>query len=330
MATTNRNINIDLVRAIAIVVVVAFHSLVPSTDSLGDAFFNLTTTVFVVVFFFCSGALIFPIDSGRKFVSKRLKALLPPFIIWSAAYLWLNVCVDGETVVPTARRMLWFMFTPMRGFLWFVPAIIGLYLVAPFVSRWLTTARRSSIEWFLMLCLIGGLTPFVAAQTIVPDNGASTFAGPFFNFISALVGGYYLTKFPIPGQSRRRKTLFVICAIVTVALTIKLMFTAWRWGYVDAIYNPLAANVTILAATVFAIVMMLPTPRGAFGRIVTSVSKCSYGIYLCHIAVCQYLLPSLPFDLTPWLSVAATLIISYLATLSYRTAIHTIARIIKA
>lgn len=146
---------LDVVRALAIVMVVAIHSVHEYMDeSVYQALLPYFCTP--VLFFMTSGALIFPVRSGRVFVKRRLRALLPAFAFWTVAYLLMDYYLTPHQDVSIGHRLLYCLYTPTWGTGWFVLAMAGLYLFAPFLSPWLATARRRSVEWFLLLWLAAG------------------------------------------------------------------------------------------------------------------------------------------------------------------------------
>ena len=136
-----RYVRLDVVRAFAIIMVVALHSVHEYMDeSVYQAVHPYMCTP--VLFFMTSGALIFPIRSGRAFVRRRMWALLPAFAFWTVVYLLMDYYLTPHQDVSIGHRLLYCLYTPTWGTGWFVLAMVGLYLFAPFLSPWLATARR--------------------------------------------------------------------------------------------------------------------------------------------------------------------------------------------
>ena len=138
---------LDVVRALAIVMVVAIHSVHEYMDeSVYQALLPYFCTP--VLFFMTSGALIFPVRSGRVFVKRRLRALLPAFAFWTVAYLLMDYYLTPHQDVSIGHRLLYCLYTPTWGTGWFVLAMAGLYLFAPFLSPWLDAAASSGFSYY--------------------------------------------------------------------------------------------------------------------------------------------------------------------------------------
>lgn len=141
-----RYVRLDVVRAFAIIMVVALHSVHEYMDeSVYQAVHPYICTP--VLFFMTSGALIFPVRSGRAFVRRRMWALLPAFAFWTVVYLLMDYYLTPHQDVSIGHRLLYCLYTPTWGTGWFVLAMVGLYLFAPFCRRGLPRpdAAASSI-----------------------------------------------------------------------------------------------------------------------------------------------------------------------------------------
>lgn len=236
-----RYVRLDVVRAFAIIMVVALHSVHEYMDeSVYQAVHPYICTP--VLFFMTSGALIFPVRSGRAFVRRRMWALLPAFAFWTVVYLLMDYYLTPHQDVSIGHRLLYCLYTPTWGTGWFVLAMVGLYLFAPFLSPWLATARRRSIEYFLLLWLAAGTLPWVSAQTAILDDGGGVFTG-FYGCMGYMVAGYYLTRWPVFTRSCRWQLCFwTLVFAAAVPLTLKMGIVATRWGYYDAVTSLSGVN----------------------------------------------------------------------------------------
>lgn len=318
-----RYVRLDVVRAFAIIMVVALHSVHEYMDeSVYQAVHPYICTP--VLFFMTSGALIFPVRSGRAFVRRRMWALLPAFAFWTVVYLLMDYYLTPHQDVSIGHRLLYCLYTPTWGTGWFVLAMVGLYLFAPFLSPWLATARRRSIEYFLLLWLAAGTLPWVSAQTAILDDGGGVFTG-FYGCMGYMVAGYYLTRWPVFTRSCRWQLCFwTLVFAAAVPLTLKMGIVATRWGYYDAVTSLSGVNVIVIQTALFALLTSLPTPRGVFARLCISLSRCSYGIYLVHIAILHYLLRLADIDLGVATNGLLSFIASYLLTLAWRKIIRNV------
>ena len=114
------------------------------------------------LFLALSGTVLLPIKTGfRKFYKRRFLKLLPPLIIWSVLGIILYVYthdMSWSSAIGTIERI---PLQPAIGVYWFVYAMIGLYLLAPFISPWLRAASKRQLELFIGLWVINMVFPWL-------------------------------------------------------------------------------------------------------------------------------------------------------------------------
>ena len=85
-----RNINFDLIRILACLMIVAMHSPIPNENANGMFLSALSylSAPGVGLFFMISGALILPTHTDLKsFLKKRFSKVFIPVVIWNLFYL---------------------------------------------------------------------------------------------------------------------------------------------------------------------------------------------------------------------------------------------------
>jgi surface polysaccharide O-acyltransferase-like enzyme len=303
--TRQRDHNIDLVRVVIIVMVVLAHSI-QETSAVGSSpLFLMFGFAVARIFFMASGALIYPVrPSGREFLKRRARRVVPPFVLWSVIYVIL-ACVSGEKSwadAPVDTLMMFIVPTFKPG--WFVIALLGVYLVAPIISPWVERASKRTIEKFLAVWLLSGFLPIVMVHTDV-DITKSIFAG-YFSFAGFTVMGYYLTRWPLRERRRREVVTFV-----AVMLFLWLGYGSWfylkavKWDFVPALFNSLNVNFMAYSTLLFALLISVPKSQ-SLRRFVTRQSRHVYTIFLSHFAILKYLVIPLLSSLTPALSPTIT------------------------
>lgn len=131
--TSRRDANIDMIRTVAIVAVVCVHMDVfgytPQLSCLSDIMLTAVMLMFVI----CSGHFIFPLrGSARDFLLRRMRALLPGYILAAVFYSWAQVFLAGDIVYSVGHRMEWVWLVAPVGFLWFVTMMTGPTSLSPF------------------------------------------------------------------------------------------------------------------------------------------------------------------------------------------------------
>ena len=156
-----RNILIDYLRALAILMVVTVHTW--SLSHIDAEMHPLLTTAYalfhrcgVPLFVLISGALQLsaPIQDLGTFYKKRYARILIPFIIWSLIVYVLSFIAgkyeDIHTIGELALNYIPYMLTNrINEAYWFIGLIVALYAITPFIQRTLQACSRKEL---LILC----------------------------------------------------------------------------------------------------------------------------------------------------------------------------------
>lgn len=132
--SNQRDINIDIIRIVACLMVVTMHAPMPNENAIG--IFNAALSYYnapcIGLFFMVSGALLLPIKGdGIDFLKRRFTKIAGPTIFWSIFYIACRYFFDG-TSEGIAKSILSIPFSPQgHGVMWFMYTLAGLYLIAP-------------------------------------------------------------------------------------------------------------------------------------------------------------------------------------------------------
>ena len=103
---------------------------------------NSSIRLCVPLFVMISGKLL--LGSAREepylqFLWRRMSRLLPPFFVWSMIYAFQESRLQGADF-SLSDSLLQFLRGPTEFHLWFMYMILGVYLVAPFLRRFVRAA----------------------------------------------------------------------------------------------------------------------------------------------------------------------------------------------
>lgn len=329
----NRHVWIDWMRVTACLMVLTVHSTEPfyfggegsliltAADahwvSLFDTFMRACVPLFVVA----SSYLQFPIHySTGEFLRRRALRVVVPFVVWTLVY----ALVWGEPVDNLQSLLLNFNYA--AGHLWFVYMLVGLYLLMPLLSPWAERVKKRELQFYLALCFLTTLLPFVRAwaggeppvmygPTGIPNPAlyplwgeASWNAYGLFYYFSGFLGymllGLYLRRFV--GEWSWRRTLAVALPMWLVGFAI--CFFGFLWAVradaqgvfpvegptgLAAVWETTWINDTASVALMtvgWVLLFRKFTASGRFfQRILLPVSKASYGVYLCHMLLLAFI-----------------------------------------
>lgn len=342
--TRQRNIIfLDYLRVIACFMVMAIHSAEPfylggeapnitSIASRWDLFWITLTEcicrVAVPLFVMASSYLLFPVrHSTSEFLRKRLVRVAIPCAVWSAAYV---VAARGQF------GRLAFNFPDEAGHLWFVPMILGLYMVMPILSPWVERITRRELQWWIALWLfttsfpflrslrevVYGLPPFGAVPYLYGECPWNMFGA--FHYVSGFIGyvllGLWFKKFS--AESNWAKTIgksfplwIAGATIIGVPFFFHIDKFPYQAPYAHAVkmemsieYCSVGVALTTIAA--FMLVRKLNLCGAFYERLVRPVSAASYGMYLLHM----FILPPLSAALIPRLDTPFAIIATATST----------------
>lgn len=255
----------------------------------------------VPVFVMLSG--MFFLDPARKVTYKSLftKSLLrvaTAFALWSVFYAIITR-ITADTPQSIGQTLLNIVYGHYH--LWFLYMIMGLYLLVPILRKFTQTASRRDIEYFLALyCVFTIISPVLAefpVAQIFSNIAYRLDLRPIAGYIGYFVAGYYLKAFDFSRVAKR--TIYALGVIGFFATIVLTWAASMDWQAPnEQWYLYFAPNVAAMAAAVFLFFKEHITGEHfslRMMKLVSSISACSFGIYLVHAEI-NRLLTSAGFD----------------------------------
>lgn len=256
MEKSNRIVWADLLRLIAIVMVISIHCSDPfnvSPEARSNPEYNLWGSTYgsflrpcVPLFVMLTGMLLLPVKQEiGEFYHKRMLRVIIPFVIWSLLYnlfpwftgiLGLNSSVLS-VMFPYAGEdpsqsfgsclhnilMIPFNFNTYTVPLWYIYMLIGLYLYLPFFSVWVKQATKKQVKIFLSIWVLTLFLPY--CQEFITSNIGGVCAWNDFGilyyfsvFSGYLFLGHYL-KDKIHLSGKATIALSLVCLVIGYAVT---------------------------------------------------------------------------------------------------------------
>ena len=266
----SRNSRYDLVRSIAIILIVFTHSMgmitgtAPAGGSPVRVEYALLRTIIspgVHLFFLLSGALLL----GKEepvwlFYRKRLRRILIPFLLWSVVlYVLIGLktpSFDWKHCLPDFGQKL--LTNGIHGTYWFIYAILGLYLITPLL-RLLCHAKAGCTALLLLsLAVYGSHLAFPSVPEV-----------PYVSCLADYVAGYWFVRY-----LRRSKPVIILAAVV---LTLSFLSEFFQRLLTE---NNFPFEILLAAALFVLIVHSVRAPK--LSPAFQLLGDCSLGIYLSH------------------------------------------------
>lgn len=285
--------NLELLRCIAMMMVVVLHYLGKS-ELLGDlAAGNLTTTQTVawVLESFCIVAVnVYMMISGY-FLSES------SFKVSRLLKLWLQVWVYSVGIGLLAaftgtlpaeefntHYLLSLLFPISMGHYWFMTAYVFLYLLLPFIGM----AIRKMTKGQMQLTLGGLLLVFCVLKSVLPFRLEMDGKGyDCIWYLCVFLTAAYIRRFGISFLQKKWKAvcLYVVACLAIFAETMCLQQVYLRTGSLELImkiateYNHIFP---FLAALGLFMTFKMTNVSGATAKVVNRVAPYTLGVYLLH------------------------------------------------
>ena len=259
--------------------------------SIYDGFSRMSVPLFMIV----SAYLLAPMKKGQscwEFYRKRFLRIMPPFIFFMVLYSTLPMLwgqIDGEQSMNDLSR-IWLNFPMLAGHFWFMYPLIGLYLFIPVISPWLEKVSAKEERFFNGLFLLSTCMPYfnrwfgeVWGQCFWNEYHMLWY---FSGYLGYLVLAHYI-RVHLTWDRSRRFIVGLVLMVVGAALTIYSFYIQAIPG--ETLSTPVieigwafcTINCVLLTAGTFLLFTCIN--RAEAPRLVTDMSKLSYGMYLMHI-----------------------------------------------
>lgn len=209
MENSKRDPGLDVVRALAIVMVTLIHAAGPVLSALppgeGDWWAALLWSgparMAVPLFFLCSGALMLsrPV-SGRRLLCHNLPRILTAMFFWSFVYRLMDLydagALNGAGIWGAVKATLLFQH---EFHFYYLHILLVVYAFLPPLAVFVRAATRRELEYLLGVWLVVGiLCPVLPAFwpfSLVPPVSAWWTLGLCFTSVGYALLGHYLRKF---------------------------------------------------------------------------------------------------------------------------------------
>jgi surface polysaccharide O-acyltransferase-like enzyme len=294
-AAAPRGVAPDVVRAVAIALVVVLHTAGvvanpgpaggPTAFWAGNIYDSLARAGVPLFVLLTGWLLLAPERMGEPlghFFRRRLDRVALPLVTWSLV-AWVWIAVRDHHAIGWSRFWRELLAGPVFYHLWYVYVLLGLYLTIP-VLRPLAAQATPTLRWYALgLWFVGTAVLPLWAWWGGPSIGIPVLV--VSTYVGYLLAGTWLAAPPL---SRRTAwelgLLFLLAAVWTIVATARLTGDE----HLNVIlYSYDRPNVVVMALVAF-VLLTQPQPAAWVARrpvtlaLVRAFAASSYGIYLLH------------------------------------------------
>lgn len=250
---------------------------VSGTSYVVSVVWNSVSRVAVPIFFMMSGALLLskPIDIRKSL--KRVGRTMVTLLLWSGIYYIWNLLYRDRLY-----DLSMIIEEPVKKHLWFLYAIIGLYLMVPFIQTMVQNLSDA-----LMLCFVFIWFAILSVEYVcsvigvqvaypVPLMGESCYFGYF------VLG--YIIKEKLSCIPLTRKMCIEGAFLAMAAVMIVTCLCSWfEKRHIDKMFENRNILVAIASALIFCAALQYENYSQQMKTILHFLSRHTFTIYLCHV-----------------------------------------------
>lgn len=332
-----RQLSLDALRIWASFMVVVLHVASQEWYSLEAAswqwralnLYDSAVRSCVALFFMMSGALFLGREEPvplPKLLKNHVGKLLAVYLWWSVLYGLDAVGLSALTGWPGLRALLASAFLQTKYHLWFLPAMMGVYLLVPLLYAVARYEEGKYLPYGCALFFLFGVLVRTALlepvqHTVLPQL-LTRVPYELAGYSGYFLWGYFLSKVDAD-KLRLRLMGPILLAVIGISAHIGAVYSASQGRAVPLLYGDMILPVFLEASLFFLIARRLERPlarmdSGFLGRALPRISLCTMTVYLLHPFVLEHLkgwfgLYTLSFS--PWLSVPALSVLIFLCCL---------------
>jgi len=305
-----RDYKLDLLRVISMIMVVIIHIAnyycrafndIDKISYLGALIFNTISRISVPFFFMISGATLLNKEyDKRKNKDRIIKKIITLFVITIIYFIWDKYYMNKDI------NFLSLLSKPERKLLWFMYAIIGIYISLPFVKCMVDEMGKEEDKLFVILWLIfngifKGLN--IGNTYLIPIISETYYLGYF-------IIGYMITKHYDYIKKKKNNNLLLITAIISfIIVVISTYFLSLNINK-HFTYLLTYSNIIIMVASLSSYIYLYFNIKNKENKIISNLSNLSFGIYLFHGIILDYLMKLIPYkDICSCIGIPVILII---------------------
>ncbi|MBQ7983389.1 MAG: acyltransferase family protein, partial [Clostridia bacterium] len=288
MASKQRFSGLDMIRALATLLVMTTHS-VTYLGLMGEGVRSLRWTAFLIIrFTVLSSVPLFLLLTGylnrKKQLSRGYFRGMLPVVISYIVIAILSVCYtnnSGQTSYTVWQSIhALFSFTA-HGYAWYVEMYLGLFLLIPFLNKLFDALEtfRSRMLLCVILCIMTNLPAAVesfrvggVALDIIPEYWEAMYPLSYY-FIGVMIGEY---------QPKIRKIVSVPLTALAILIPSGLcwLYSSAEAGYAWYMMNGFSCITTGAIAVMIFLVLYDVNLPGPIAVVFRELSVCSFEMYL--------------------------------------------------
>ena len=274
--STTRKSNIELLRIISMFLIILFHFSdwgnlinihnISLSNTILGIFLNSFGTIGINIFVIISGYFLI----NSKFKVKKLIKLMLEVIFYSISIVLILkifniVKISDDTFIRS-------FFPISNNVYWFATAYIGLYILTPFINKFLKSLDKKQYQLILFVLLImKSLIPFLTFNVYKEFDGLTW-------FILLYMIGAYLKIYDIKYLENNKRNICI--TIIGIILLFIINLICWVFNIPLFLNKNYSLPLLIIALLIFKIFLNINIKDN---KIINIFARSSFAVYLIHM-----------------------------------------------
>jgi len=288
-----RQQNLELLRCVAMMMVVALHYLGKGgllVDLEGEELGGAGVTAWLLESFCIVAVNVYMFISGyflclSDFKLTRLVQLVVQVWVYSVVFGLVGVAVGWLAETPFDIHYLLTLFFPISmGHYWFMTAYVFLYLLLPFVGMAVKRMTKQQLQIATGLLLL----VFCVMKSVLPVRLEMDAKGyDCLWYLCVFLAAAYVRRFGVPFLEKRTRSLalYVVCSLLVFIGTMTLRWFFLKTGSLGRMLKVCLEYNHILpflaAAGLFGVFRSMKI-QGGMAKLIQKVAPYTLGVYLLH------------------------------------------------
>ena len=291
-----RDYRLDLLRVISMIMVVIIHIAnyycrafndINKISYFGALTFNTISRVSVPFFFMISGAtLVSKKYDKSKNKDRIIKKIITLIVITIIYYIWDKYYMNKDIIIISLFSK------PERKLLWFMYAIIGIYISLPFIKCMVDKMDKEEDKLFIILWLmfngiLKGLN--IGTTYLIPIISGTYYLGYF------IIGHMIIKYYNYIKKNKNNKLLLITTITPIIIVIVSTYFISINNGkhYTKLLtYSNVLIMITSISSFIFLYFNLVDEEK----KIISKLSNLSFGIYLFHAIILDYIMKLIPYQ----------------------------------
>lgn len=291
----SRDYRFDTMRVMATAMVVLIHIANYYCREFGSInqssyFFALTVNILarasIPFFFMISGANLLsrPYDPIKN--RKRIKQRLISLAVFTAIF-----CLWDYFYMEQSIHFRALLNNPERKLLWFLYAILAIYVALPFIKCMVDNMGAHEDKLFVVLWLC--FTFLQKEIGLTRSYPIPLIDGTYY--LGYFLLGYLILKYKDKLPFRELRKYFIMLAASSFALTVLLSYLVSILGNKYCSGYLAYSDILMIIASVSSYIVLYFSLENRQSRWITELSRISFGIYLTHGVILDLVMTTFPF-----------------------------------